>query len=124
MKRVEYLILVVFSVLLLANCSGQATVCKSCFHETANLTCVCSFPAESGANLATLYLQTSLESGAITWTLRDPVGSVRWEDHCESSNGSERVTFREFSIPPVGNWRLELSLQDAIGEYCCIWKTQ
>jgi hypothetical protein len=124
MKRVEHLILVASSILLLASCSGHATVCKSSFHESANLTRVCAFPVESGADLATLYLEASLESGAITWTLRDPSGNARWEDHCESSNGSERVISKEFSIPPAGNWQLELFLQDAIGEYCCIWKTQ
>ena len=126
MKRVGYLLLVAVavSVLLLANCSGRATVCKSFFHETANLTYLCSFPVEGGQNLATLYFQSSLESGTITCRLRDPDGNVRWEEHLRSRNGSERITNKEFATPIAGNWHLELSLQDAIGNYCGIWKTQ
>jgi hypothetical protein len=124
MKRVGYPLLVAAAILLLANCSGRATVCKSFFHETVNHTCVCSFPVEGEYDLATLYFQSSLESGAITYTLRDPDGNVRWEEHLESRNGLERTLNREFSTPAAGDWRLELFLQDAVGEYCGIWKTQ
>ena len=124
MKRVSLLFPVTLAVLLLVSCIGQATVCDSCFHETANYTCVCPFSVENGDNLASLYLQVNLESGAITWTLRDPSGNVRWEDHCEASNEPELITYRKFSTPAAGDWYLEMYLEDAIGEYCGVWKTQ
>ena len=124
MKQLGLIFLFSFGFLMLVNCSGHATMCDSSFHEIANCTHGCPFSVESGKTLAALYLQVRLKSGAITWTLRDPGGKVRWEDRCVAGNEPELITTRKFSSPVAGNWYLELDLQDAVGDYCCIWKTQ
>ncbi|KPK06502.1 MAG: hypothetical protein AMJ56_14480 [Anaerolineae bacterium SG8_19] len=125
MKRLRLIFLLTVAVLLLANCHGEfSNVCDSYFHEITNCTDAWTLPVENGENKAELYMQVNLSAGAITWTLQDPSGNVRWEERCEASNGPELITFREFSTPAAGNWHLELDLQDAIGEYRGVWKTQ
>ncbi len=124
MKQLRLMFLITVAVLMLVNCKGHSTVCDSIFNETANYTSAYSLPVENGEIRANLYMEAKLATGAFTWKLRDPNGDIQWEDHYEAANGPELLTFRRFSTPAAGNWHLEMYLQNAIGEYCCVWKTQ
>ena len=125
MKKLRLLIPIIVAALLLVSCcKGDSTVCDSCFHEVTN----CSFgyilPVENGDNRANLYMQVKLTAGAIAWTVKDPTGYVQWEERCEAGDRLDLIAVREFSTPSAGDWHLELDLQDVIGEYKCVWKTQ
>ena len=124
MKQLGVPLLVLLTVLLITSCSETSTVCDSCFQDPTNCTNACRLPVEEGDNKADLYMQIQVASGALSWTLRDSNGNVQWEERCEASDGPELITFREFSTPVAGDWHLELDMQDAVGEYKCVWKTQ
>lgn len=124
MKQLGVLLIVLFTVLLLTSCNDTSIVCDSCFQDPANCTSACRLPVDEGDNIANLYMQVNMTAGAISWTLWDSNGNVQWEERYEASDRPELITFREFSTSAAGDWHLELDLQDAIGEYKCVWKTQ
>lgn len=124
MNLLKVPLIVLFTVLMITACIETPTVCDSCFQDPANCTSACMLPVEDGVSRAGLYIQVNVTAGAITWTLWDSNGNVRWEERCAASDGSDLITMREFSTPAAGDWHLELDLQDAIGEYKCVWKTQ
>lgn len=66
-----------------------------------------------------LQLDVALEAGRVTWTFTDPAGEIVWQGalaEVESINET-----RQFD-PVVGQWRLELDVQGAVGEYAVLWR--
>ena len=124
MKQLGVLLIILFTVLLLTSCNETSIVCDSCFQDPTNCTSACRLPVDEGDNFANLYMQVNVTAGAISWTLWDSNGNVQWDERYEAGDRPELITYREFPTPAAGDWHLELDLQDAIGEYKCVWKTQ
>ena len=66
-----------------------------------------------------LRVQVALMDGALTWTLMDPDGDVRWEEEVVAP--ARRNESRAFE-PIVGEWTLEVSLEEATGGYDILWQ--
>lgn len=66
-----------------------------------------------------LQIDVTLEAGTATWTFTDPNGVVVWDGTLNASQGINET--RQFD-PVVGQWRMELDLQSAVGDYTVLWR--
>jgi hypothetical protein len=71
-----------------------------------------------GTEELSLSLDLRVERGTAAYRLRDPQGVVRWEGELTSGG---RMTDRRELEPVVGNWRLDLQMVGATGEYEARW---
>jgi hypothetical protein len=68
-----------------------------------------------------LDVRVDLDAGALSWRVLDPHGEVRWEYHAEAG---QRLRESRDLKPHVGEWRIEIELRDAAGEYDFIWEAR
>lgn len=71
-----------------------------------------------GMTTIKLDVYAKLSSGSMRLLLTDPNGEVRWE---EEIAGPDRYKEVQKFDPVVGDWTLELTLEDATGSYDIQW---
>lgn len=71
-----------------------------------------------GTEKLELSLELDVERGTVAFRVRDPMGVVRWQS--ELTGGGSFSDQRELE-PVVGNWRIDLEMVGARGNYEVEW---
>ncbi|MBC7234203.1 MAG: hypothetical protein H5T69_00050 [Chloroflexi bacterium] len=82
---------------------------------------VFDYELKRGMSGATLEAVFRLRSGALRWTLTDPLGMVRWQGTAE---GPGTVRDRKRFPPVPGVWKLEIRFNRASGSYDIAWEAR
>ncbi len=71
------------------------------------------------AKVVDLRIKSDLRNGAMSWSLVDPAGSVRWE---ESLTGATIFSESRRFDAVTGEWSLQIDLAGASGSYDISWE--
>ena len=114
------IVLLIATSLGIAACGGTSfkTEERQTFKD-ASRTATVEAQVPEGIEEITLDLGLEVRKGTVAFTVRDPRGTVVWSG--ELTAGGEISDRRDF--PAVaGPWRLELSMDQASGEYRAGWQ--
>jgi hypothetical protein len=73
-----------------------------------------------GMRVNQLHFKAKLNSGSLAWKLRDPEGELIWQGELRAP---DRINENKKLPATPGNWELEISLQNASGDYDVDWKS-
>lgn len=126
MKRI--LTLVALSLSLSAGVAdGANTQRQDITEETHNFTRATktqsyNFSTEASNDAARLRVVVKLTTGRVEWKLLDPQGKT----HLSGVSNGGRVTTdtQDFKPAITGEWKLQVELKDASGDYRITWKTR
>lgn len=126
MKRIFKFI--AFTLLMLTAVSGGAEPQRqNATEETHNFTRATKtksydFATEASTNTARLRVVVKLSTGRAEWKLLDPQGKVHLSGICEG--GRVTTDTQDFKPEMAGEWKLQMELKDASGDYRINWKSR
>lgn len=114
------LVSLVMLINYLPNASGSASRSRASntLNETTNVE-VFTYDVTDDMVRTALQLGVTLDAGSAAWTFTDPTGAVVWQGAL--ATGQRINETRQFD-PVVGQWRLELDVQNAVGDYAILWR--
>ena len=126
MKRILTFIALTL-LMLTAGASGAKPQRQDTTEETHNFTRATKtksydFVIEASTNTARLSVVVKLTTGRAEWKLLDPNGKTHLSGVCDG--GRVSTDTQDFKPVTTGEWKLQMELNDASGDYRINWKTR